>query len=238
MTAIVERLSVSPRVERIGNAELWLGDARDVLSGIRNADVIVTDPPYGIGYKTKHRKVASTPAAIANDKEPPLWSIRMCADAIADGGAIYLCTSLAVMPVWATSLAAAGLMRKTPVVWDKGNTTAGDLTGDFGNQVEIVLFAHKGRHRLRAGRISNLWSIPRPPPSEHPTPKPVGLMARCIECSTDTDDLVVDPFMGEGPTGVAAMRLGRSFIGVELVQSYFDTACRRIEREASQGRLL
>ena len=63
-------------------------------------------------------------------------------------------------------------------------------------------------------------------------------MARCIECSTDTDDLVVDPFMGEGPTGVAAMRLGRSFIGVELVQSYFDTACRRIEREASQGRLL
>ena len=86
MTAIVERLSVSPRVERIGNAELWLGDARDVLSGIRNADVIVTDPPYGIGYKTKHRKVASTPAEIANDKEPPLWSIRMCADAIADGG--------------------------------------------------------------------------------------------------------------------------------------------------------
>ena len=234
---IVEKLSVSPRCEVIGDAELWLGDCREVLGSIRDAAAIVTDPPYGVGYVTNRRKVSATPAAIQNDSDAPLWCVDMIAKSCIDGGAIYLCTSLGVQVKWEDAVRDAKLTLKTPIIWDKGIWTAGDLTGDFGNQVEIVLFAHKGRHQLRAGRISNLWPIPRPPAGEHPTPKPIGLMARCIECSTNIGDLVVDPFMGECPTGVAAMRLKRRFIGIEIDSRYFSTACRRIEAEARQGKL-
>lgn len=223
------------RTERIGLATLYLGDCREVLNGVRNAAAVVTDPPYGVGYVTNYRKISATPAMLANDAAAPLWCVDLIAQATADGGAVYLCTSLAVLPAWTKAVEAAGLIRKTPIIWDKGNTTAGDLEGDFGNQVEVVVFAHKGRHKLRAGRIANLWPIPRPPAGEHPTPKPVGLMARCIECSTGIGDLVVDPFMGEGPTGVAATRLGREFIGVEIEPRYFDTACRRIEAAQRQA---
>lgn len=233
--AVVSALSRSPRREVIGDAELWLGDCREVLNGIRDAAAIITDPPYGIGYVTNRRKVSATPAAIQNDAAAPLWCVDLIASACTDGGAVYLCTSLAVQSVWEQAMRAAHLTIKTPIIWDKGIWTAGDLTGDFGNQVEIVLFAHRGRHQLRAGRISNLWPIPRPPAGDHPTPKPVALMARCIECSTDHGDLVVDPFMGEGPTAVAASRLGRKFIGVEIEPIYFVAACRRVEAAQRQA---
>lgn len=105
----------------------------------------------------------------------------------------------------------------------------GDLTGDYGCQCEFILFAHKGRHNLLCGRKSNIWRVPRDKAGEHPTPKPVALMANCIRNSTNVNDLVLDPFMGSGSTGVAAVQEGRHFIGVELEHEYFDIACRRIE---------
>jgi DNA modification methylase len=71
----------------------------------------------------------------------------------------------------------------------------------------------------------------------HPTQKPVALMARIIELFTQPGDLVVDPYMGSGPTGVAAMRLGRRFAGCEIEPAYFATAERRIAQAAAQLRL-
>ena len=70
----------------------------------------------------------------------------------------------------------------------------------------------------------------------HPTQKPVKLMAWCIE-QAGNPKTILDPFMGSGTTGVAALQLGRSFIGIEKEQKYFDIACRRIEQAASQGQL-
>lgn len=173
---------------------------------------IVTDPPYGIAYQTGWRKVMDTPDLLANDTEAPLWSVPLMYDKLEDGGAIL----------------------KTPIVWDKGNWTSGDLTGDYGNQCELILFAHKGRHKLKDGRPSNLWRVPRDPAGEHPTPKPVALMSRCIHNSVDKGGLVLDPFMGSGSTGVAAIREGCHFIGIELEPKYFDISCRRIEAEDNQ----
>ena len=127
-----------------------------------------------------------------------------------------------------------GATLKTPIVWDKGNWTSGDLTGDYGNQCELIIFAHKGRHKLKNGRPSNLWRVPRDPAGEHPTPKPVALMARCIHNSVDRGGTVLDPFMGSGSTGVAAIREGCHFIGIEIEPKYFDISCRRIEAEDNQ----
>lgn len=225
---------MSPRKEIIGGCELWLGDCREILAVIRDVACVVTDPPYGIGYATERRRVSDAPAMLANDDVAPLETIPMMVDAVVDGGALYVCTRWDVSENWRMSLERAGATIKTPIIWDKTNHTAGDLEGDYGSQTEIVLFAHKGRHKLREGRDVNLWRIPRPMFGDHPTPKPVELMGRAIRNSTDIGQLVLDPFMGEGPTGIAATKLGRRFIGMEIDPKFFATACRRIEEATKQ----
>jgi site-specific DNA-methyltransferase (adenine-specific) len=150
---------------------------------------------------------------------------------------MYLATRFDVAAQWNDAVRAAGLELKTPIFWDKLNHTSGDLEGDFGAQVEIFIFAHKGRHKLRGRRLANLWRIPRDPAGEHPTPKPVALMERMVACSTDDGGLVLDPFMGSGSTGVACANLGRRFIGIEIDPAYFDIAARRIEDAQRQQRM-
>ena len=222
--------------ETIGNADLYFGDCKDVLDTISEVDIVVTDPPYGINYKTNYRRVMNTPERLVNDDDAPLWSVGMMAQKVRNGGAIYLFSRFDVMEIWRREMEKNGLVIKTPIIWDKGNWTAGDLAGDYGNQCEVILFAHKGRHIIRH-RWSNLWSIPREKASEHPTPKPVALMSRCIVNSTRPGDTVLDPFMGSGTTGVAAVSNGRKFIGVEIEHKYFEIACRRIEQAQKQQNL-
>ena len=224
------------RKEVIGNAELWLGDCREVLPLLPKVDAVITDPPYGISYVSARRKRGPT-EMLANDDDAPTDAVFDMAELMVDGGAMYLATRFDVAAQWNDAMRGAGLTLKTPIFWDKGNHTSGDLEGDFGAQVEIFLFAHKGRHKLRGRRLANLWRIPRDAASDHPTPKPVGLMERMVACSTDDGGLVLDPFMGSGSTGVAAMNLGRRFIGGEVEPRWFDACCRRIEDAQRQARM-
>lgn len=222
------------KVEHFEKATLYCGDCREILPNIPCVHALITDPPYGIGYKTSRREIMDTPEMLANDNEAPLWSVPLMVNKVKDGGAIYICTRFDVMAVWIDALTVTGATVKTPIVWDKGNWTSGDLTGDYGNQVEMILFAHKGRHQLRNGRPSNLWRVSRDPAGEHPTPKPVSLMERCVINSTNKGDVTLDPFMGSGSTGVAAVGMARHFIGIEIDQKYFDIACRRVEAAERQ----
>lgn len=213
---------------------LYCGDCREILPTLGRVDAVVTDPPYGIGYVTNHRKIMFTPEMLKNDETAPIWSVSLMADRLFDGGAMYICTRDDVAQQWRDAIIAAGLQPKTTIVWDKLNWTAGDLDGDYGAQTELILFSHKGRHTLRNGRDHNLWRIPRDPPSDHPTPKPVAVMARAIRNSSDMQQTVLDPFMGSGTTGVAAVKLGRRFIGIEIEPKYFDISCRRISEALKQ----
>ena len=222
------------RCEHIGAHKLYRGDCRDVLEDALTCDLVLTDPPYGIGYITERRYVANAPPMLAGDDAPPVDTVPLMLSGLGDGGAIYLCTRFDVAELWRRALMDAGVVVKTPIVWDKTNHTAGDLDGDYGCQTELVLFAHKGRHKLRDGRDTNLWRIPRPVFGEHPTPKPVDLMARAIRNSSDFGNVVLDPFMGSGTTGVACAKLGRCFIGIETDERYFEIACRRIEEANKQ----
>ncbi len=223
------------RVEHIGDATLYLGDCREILPALPKVDAVVTDPPYGISYVSAWRKDGPT-VPLANDQDAPLDSVPLMAERLKEGGAVYLATRYDVASKWNNAVIGSGLTMKTPIFWDKMNHTSGDLDGDFGGQVEIFIFAHKGRHKLRA-RCGNLWRFPRDPSGPHPTPKPVGLMERILSCSTDSGDVVLDPFMGSGTTGVACANLGRKFIGIEISEKYFAIACERIAAAYAQGRL-
>lgn len=222
------------RCERIGPHRLYCGDCREILPLLGTVDAVVTDPPYGIGYVTERRHVSYAPKMLANDDVAPIETVALMARLLKDGGAIYLCTRFDVAEQWRLALEAEAITIKTPIIWDKTNHTAGDLAGDYGCQTEMVLYGTKGRHRLRGGRDVNLWRIPRPTFGNHPTPKPVGLMARAIRNSTDERNIVIDPFMGEGTTGVACAKLGRKFIGIEIDPQYFETACCRVEEAHRQ----
>ena len=223
------------RVEHIGDATLYLGDCREILPTLPKVDAVVTDPPYGISYASAWRKDGPTDP-IANDHDPPLDSVPLIASRLKAGGALYLATRYDVSSRWNDAVIGSGLTMKTPIFWDKTNHTSGDLHGDFGGQIEIFIFAHQGRHKLRF-RCGNLWRFPRDSASAHPTTKPVGLMERILSCSTDSGGVVLDPFMGSGTTGVACANLGRKFIGIEISEKYFEIACSRIDAAYRQGRL-
>ena len=114
-------------------------------------------------------------------------------------------------------------------MWEKNNTSMGDLKGSYAPKYEFILFGHKGR-RLRNGkRLPDVIQAKRTGNKYHPTQKPVDLLEIFIEQSTNENDLILDPFMGSGSTGVACVKLNRRFIGIELDGNHFNTAKYRIE---------
>jgi site-specific DNA-methyltransferase (adenine-specific) len=186
---------------------------RDLGDG--SIPLIVSDPPYGIGYHSNHYKDKNPHAPVAND-----WNFQIggflaqCARVLRDGGAVYIFCRWDVTPLWVPYLSGTGLKLKTVIAWVKDNWSAGDLAGCFGNQYEQILFITKGRHTIRGKRWSNVWNFPRVSAKSllHPTEKPVSLLRRAVEASSDPGDLVVDPFSGSGSTGAAAVESGRRFL--------------------------
>lgn len=195
-------------------------DSIQMLKSLESGSIpmIFADPPYGIGYHSNHYKSKNPHAPIAND-----WNFQIgvflseCGRVLKDGGALYLCTRWDVGALWQPMIVSP-LKLKTAIVWVKDNWSAGDLTGSFGNQYEMILFITKGRHKLRGKRWSNVWEFPRVPAKQllNPAQKPLDLVMRAINASSDRDDLIVDPFAGSGTTGLAAQQTGRNFLLCDL----------------------
>jgi DNA modification methylase len=122
------------------------------------------------------------------------------------------------------------------VIWDKLNPGLG---WRFRRRHEMVMVAHRRGGKLAwqndARAVANIWEGSPPRDRLHPNEKPEALPAHFIELTTKPDECVLDPFMGAGTTGVAATRLGRRFLGIEIEPRYFDIACRRIEEAQRQG---
>lgn len=209
------------RVERIGCATLYLGDCRDVVPTLGQLDTVVSDPPYGMAFHSNHRKEKH--AAIANDKTVDLlqWACNL-----SPSHSVYLfCRwdNLYDVP-----------KPKSLVTWVKDNWSMGDLKHEHARQTEVALFYPGPDHDFPKGRPADMIRAPRTGNDFHPTEKPVQLMRAFIEWTRGT---VCDPFMGSGSTGCAAVAMGRSFIGVEMDEGYFDIACKRIEDAQRQRSL-
>lgn len=201
------------RIERFDNIVLYNADCRDVVGDVAYQS-IVTDPPYGMKFRSNHRAVKH--AAIANDGDVGMlqWSV----DLPADHSKYIFCR-------W-DNLADVR-KPKSLITWVKNNWSMGDLKHEHGRQTEVALFYPGEEHFFPNGRPPDVVRAPRTGNDEHATQKPVGLMEQVVLW---TDGVVLDMFMGSGSTGVACARLDRPFVGVELDQDYFDTACRRIEQ--------
>jgi DNA modification methylase len=211
------------------NVVLHLGDCREILPPPGKADGVVTDPPYGIGAdrgqaarankKNGNAILASKDYGWSDwDDQPPsnetltriIASVR---SAIIFGGNYF---ALPPSRCW--------------LVWDKrtGDNDYADCELAWTNldkPVRRIEWLWKGM--LRKGDDLR----------EHPTQKPEGVMRWCIGHLPPDAQTILDPYMGSGTTGVAAVQLGRKFIGIEIEPKYFDIACRRISDELKRPRL-
>jgi len=122
---------------------------------------------------------------------------------------------------------------KNVIVWDKGGGGIGDLVHSLSTDYELAIVAHKGQCPIRGKRDGSVWQEGKVfnLTQQHPTEKPVTLMERIIDKFTDPDALVIDPFLGSGTTAVAAKKLGRRFIGIEISEDY----CKIAEQRLAQG---
>ena len=201
-------------------SDIVLSDALTLLGSVNagTAAVIITDPPYGIAYHSNHHKDKNPHAPIMGDWNFQIGSFFRAADrALKDGGALYLFTRFDVYPLWATELPQS-LSLKNLIVWDKGNHSSGDLTGNFGFRHELIMFMVKGRHELRGNRWPNIWNAPRVSHDRMrmPAEKPALLYHRAICASSDPGDLAVDPFCGSGTLAEAAKLAGRRFLAGDI----------------------
>ncbi len=215
------------RKEIVGDCELYLGDCLEVMPGLCKVDGLdlVTDPPYGIGEAAGKNKNRGG-LAKAKDYGYSDWDNSTADEAIdfavnlSDfqiifGGNYY---NLPPTKCW--------------LVWDK------QINGDFADcelawtnlskAVRKIEWAWNGF--IRKGSMSRRVDNSR----VHPTEKPVGVMSWCIGHLPNNCSTVLDPFMGSGTTGVSCAKLGRRFIGIEINETYFDIACRRIEEAYKQ----
>jgi site-specific DNA-methyltransferase (adenine-specific) len=206
------------REERIGRARLILGDCRDVLPTLGKVDAVVTDPPYGIGG-VLHRPGNTggnswaklyADGAPSWDAEPFVGLEAVIAagkDAIVWGGNYY-----ALPP------------RRGWLLWDK---IVREFSSGHAEMAWTTLDQPVRAFNYANGALASEGK-------EHPTQKPLPLMRWCLGF-LPAAKTILDPFMGSGTTGVAAVQMGRNFIGIEREPKYFDIACRRIEQAQRQG---
>jgi site-specific DNA-methyltransferase (adenine-specific) len=212
------------RIETIGDCTLYLGDCRDLLPSLGPVDAVVTDPPYGIahvkgaGGRGNHNRRNIAP--IIGDAEPfdPMPLLQF--EQVLMWGADHYCARLpADSGRW--------------LAWNKLD----DMESyDSFSDVEFAWHSVRGASRIFNYKWKGIASVKahEDVDRQHPTQKPIGLMKWCLEQLAAPAHLIVDPFMGSGTTGVACVKLGRKFIGIEIHEPYFDIACRRIEEATRQ----
>lgn len=223
------------RVEVIGNATLYLADCRDVLPTLEDVGAVIADPPYGMNYRSGHNtartgvgqtmtrkdgnfkpikgdQVPFDPSHLLTDVPTILWGANYYASRLPDSGC------------W--------------LIWDK---LAGKTPVPSGADIEMAwtrgvrspsrIFTHLWRGIMRAGEenVSNGGKL-------HPNQKPVALMNWCLDFVPEAKH-IADPYMGSASLGVACVRRGLAYTGIDNDPAHFDTACRRIEDAQRQSRM-
>lgn len=208
------------RVEHIGAATLYLGRCEDVLPTLQRVDAVVTDPPYGIG-EAAGKNASRGNMAVAKDYGSEDW----------DNQPISAEIMAAVRAAGRWNIIFGGNYYDCPpascwLVWDKVNGT-----NDFADCELAWTNLPKAVRRIRY-MWNGMIREPGAQRGDHPTQKPLEVMKWAISHLPAPADIILDPFMGSGTTGVAALQLGRRFIGVEKSPVFFEAACRRL-REAN-----
>lgn len=240
------------RIETIGRATLYLGDCLEVMRDLEPVDHVVSDPPY---EEVLHQAMGALRTLRTDGKEYASNRLdglsfegidhvreevaKLCTAKSA--GWVMLFTLAEGVREWRDMLQAAGAKYDTCLAWVKPDATPrfNGQGAARGFECAVTAWAGKGHKKWNGGGKRGVYTHPVNNPDrqgEHPTEKPVSLMAEILADFTNEGQTILDPFMGSGTTGVAAVRMGRNFIGIERDERYFDIACARIAAAQSGAR--
>jgi DNA modification methylase len=239
----------------LGEHRLLCGDSTDeeqvrqAFGNMTAADLLWTDPPYGVAYQTKlsteeavarHRRTDGL--ELTNDQPediPALLAAALRHCPLKAGGAFYVSSPSSgdVLPAFYLALAAAGMRVRQQLIWVKDVFVMG--RHDYHYRHEPILYGWKdgAAHVFGGGRAQDtVWEIARPRRSEeHPTIKPVELVARAILNSSSPGDVVYEPFAGSGTTIIAAAQSGRRCLALEIDPRYVQVAIERWQTFTGQA---
>lgn len=213
------------RVEHIGDATLYLGDCLEILPTLGKVDAVVTDPVWPNNTIEEFSEI--DPEALFGQ----VW--RLCARSNQPRRAVFHlgCDSNPAMLGWVSLPFFRVAWLEYAQVGYKGRLLhTGDVAYFFGEPPKVT----PGKRVISGRCIASLVNYDK---VDHPCPRNLEHVEWCTYQFTEPEDLILDPFMGSGTTGVACANLGRKFIGIEIEPKYFDIACRRIEQAYLQPRL-
>jgi DNA modification methylase len=230
----------------VGSFELLSGDARELMRDVpdQSVDLICTDPPYNLAPYSRGNIAMSWRSDFNNDVaawdrvtfDPGDWLTEM-RRVLAPHGNLFAFTSYNLLGRWHEVF--------DPVfdtfqflVWHKTNPAPKLRRAGFLNSCELVVCCWDQGHTWNFGRQRDMHNFIEAPvcaghervkDPKHPAQKPLAVVRRLVEMASRPGDLVLDPFMGVGSTGVAAVELGRRFLGFELDPAYTAAAQTRLE---------
>lgn len=209
-----ERIASHVRRIALGDARVWVGSVQ------QKARLLLTDPPYGLEFRSNRRTASAKKGKIANDDgESAVDVLRdvltKANEALLDDAHVLVFTSWQHEPAFRDAIQESGYLIKGSLVWVKNNHGTGDLSGAFAPKHERIIHAVKGSPRVEP-RIPDVLSGHDKQNSAHPTEKPVDLLSTLIKSTTKDGDLVLDPFAGKGSTLLAALANGREALGCEI----------------------
>ena len=199
----------------IGDATLYCADCMDILPTLGKVDAVITDPPFGVGNFVQISGNVRGEEVLWNESTPVQEFFeeikRISKHRVIWGANYFNCFEGAGGLVW---------IKNQPMP----NMSKAEMASvSWGNKVELINLTWTNYVNTKE--------------SSHPCERPVLLYKWCIEQVPQQPQTILDPFMGSGTTGVAAIQLGRRFIGIEREPKYFDIACQRIEQAVAQGQL-
>jgi DNA modification methylase len=242
------------RVEQIGLATLYFGDCREIIPQLSNINCVVTSPPYnqleglkggatGLWGDTAGGKGfvdAWIESGYADDVPEEAYQQEQCdlfaalASVCADDASLFYNHQLrwrdgyCLHPIdW---FKPENWRLRSEVIWDRGGGMMFNARMFCRFDERILWFVRGKQWKWNQGSVGlgTIWRIAKAQNKEHPVAFPIEVPARCIAATTDPGDTVLDPYSGSASTGVAAVRAGRRYIGIERDEKFFELGCQRL----------
>lgn len=215
------------------NYQLHFGDSLEIMKGFSDGsvDIVLTDPPYLLNLKSSNSSSKYKLNRWADMCNPAYWYaawLKECYRILKPDGCVWSFLNWRSLVTFQKASCDIDWPMESLLIWDKHWTGLGSMKG-LRQSYEMVALFLKGNYAIPNRSLSDVWQFQgsSSKPNGHPAEKPVGFMEKILKESPG--EVVLDPFMGCGTVGVAALKLGRKYIGIDQDEIWFNHSNKRLE---------